>query len=778
MNESFYLSGKEWLLPVVLALIVAVGFVLWAYHKAPTDRKTRRICIGLKVLGIVLLLLCLVDPMVTEERAKPGGNLLALVADTSEGLNLTDASASRSRGAILQAALEAKSDNWQAKLANDFELKRYRFDTRLANLADFEDLKFAGSASRLGESLRTLDRRFRGQPLAGVVVFTDGVATDLGAGLSDLSGLPPVYPVIIGKGVPERDLAVGKVTATQTAFEDAPVTIVGQVEAHGHEGEEITAKLELLEANGTSASQTRRQTLTATRLDASLSFRFQVRPTVPGVLFYRITASASGKADEATQANNSRVVVVDRGAGPYRVLYVSGRANWEFKFLKRALDEDEEVALVGLIRIAKKEPKFTFKGRTGESSNPLFRGFKNEDQDTEEYDKPVLIRLNTRDADELKTGFPATPEELFAYNAVIIDDLEAGFFTSRQHSLVQEFVNRRGGGLLMLGGQESFRQGKYERTPIGGMLPVYLDSQGKVLALDNLSIDLTRDGWLQPWMRLRDKEDAEKKRLGEMTTFSSLNQVRGNKPGASVMATVETKGGGGPHPAIVTHKFGRGRVAAMLLGDFWKWGLAKPENHEDMDQAWRQMIRWLVADVPAPIELTVGKSTDAVGRELVVTARDKKFQLLDNAEVTLKVRTMGASDVIPLTAETDEENAGVYATQFVPRATGGYLAETEVRDPKGNLMGARQAGWSTDFAAAEYRSLAPNRALLEELASQTGGRTLTLSELDDFVEMLPSLRVPVTETLHSPVWHQTPFFILALACFVAEWFLRRRKGLP
>ena len=108
-------------------------------------------------------------------------------------------------------------------------------------------------------------------------------------------------------------------------------------------------------------------------------------------------------------------MVVDRGEGPYRVLYVSGRANWEFKFLKRALDDDDEVALVGLVRIAKKEPKFTFKGRTGESSNPLFRGFKNADQDTEEYDKPVLIRLNTRDAEELKGGFPTTAEELFEY---------------------------------------------------------------------------------------------------------------------------------------------------------------------------------------------------------------------------------------------------------------------------------------------------------------------------------------------------------------------------
>ena len=777
MSESFYLSGKEWLVPVAIALVVAMAFVWWAYHKAPTDGKTRFTCISLKIIGIVLLLLCLIDPMTTKERASPGANLLALVADTSEGLNLTDAGASQSRAANLQAALETKKESWQTKLAKDFELKRYRFDTRLANLTDFNDLTFEGSASRLGESIRTLARRFQGQPLAGILVFTDGVATDLETGLPDLSGLPPVYPVVIGKGSPERDLAVDKVTVTQTVFEDAPVTILGHVEAHGYEGEKVTAKLELLDANGTPATQPQELALTAGEPDAKLTFRFQVRPASSGILFYRFTTSASDET-EATSANNTRVVVVDRGKGPYRVLYVAGRANWEFKFLKRALEEDEEIALVGLVRIAKKEPKFTFKGRSGESSNPLFRGFKNEDQDTEEYDKPVLIRLNTRDADELKTGFPATAEELFAYSAVIIDDLEAAFFTSSQHALIQEFVNQRGGGLLMLGGQESFRQGKYERTPIGDMLPVYLDRQGKSTALDDLRLDLTRDGWLQPWMRLRDNEAEEKERLGQMAAFSSLNQVRGNKPGASVMASVQIKGKGSPYPALVTHKFGHGRVAAMLLGDVWRWGLSKPEHHDDMDQAWRQMIRWLIADVPASIEFTAGQATDTTGKSLLVTALDKAFQPLDNAEITLKVRTVGSPETIPLTAEADEEKAGVYSTQFIPRATGGYLAEAEVRDSAGKVMGRRQAGWTTDFAAAEYRSLSPNRPLLDDLANKTGGRVLRLDELDGFAEILPTLRVPVTETVHFPIWHQTPFFLLALACFVAEWFLRRRKGLP
>lgn len=778
MTDTLYFSGEEWLLPLGGTFVITLAIILWAYHKAPVDGKIRRICIGLKIVGVLLLLLCLIEPMTTTERVKPGGNLLALVADTSEGLNLTDAGDTRSRATHLQDALRTTSENWQTKLAHDFELKRYRFDTRLSNLTDFDELPFAGQASCLGDTLRTLERRFQGQPLAGIMIFTDGVATDLQAGLPDLTGLPPVYPVVIGETAPERDIALGKTTVTQTAFEDAPVTIECQVRALGYEGKEIKVKLELLDDNGTKAATGQELALPADEAEATLTFRFQVRPKSPGIHFYRLLAEASEGEKEATDANNARAVVIDRGEGPYRVLYVSGRANWEFKFLKRALEEDEEVNLVGLIRIAKKEPKFTFKGRSGESSNPLFRGFENKEQDTEEYDKPVLIRLNTRDADELKTGFPSTAEELFEYTAVIIDDLEASFFTSSQHALLQEFVSRRGGGLLMLGGQESFRQGKYGRTSVGGMLPVYLDKPGETLALDKLRLDLTRDGWLQPWTRLRDNEAAEKKRLAEMPPFASLNHVRGSKPGARVMASVKMEGKETAYPALVTHNFGRGRVAAMLVGDIWRWGLREAEQRKDMGQAWRQMIRWLIADVPARIELSAQQDNERLGRSLTVSVRDDEFQPLDNAKVSLQVQLVGSDDHIPLSPEPTDEKAGVYSSQFIPRSSGVYLAKAEARDAQGKITGKGEAGWTTDFAAAEYRSLTPNRALLEDLASKTGGRTLTLDELNEFTEELPSLSAPVTEMIHLPIWHQAPLFILALACFVSEWFLRRRKGLP
>ena len=330
----------------------------------------------------------------------------------------------------------------------------------------------------------------------------------------------------------------------------------------------------------------------------------------------------------------------------------------------------------------------------------------------------------------------------------------------------------------MLGGQESFRQGKYERTPIGNLLPVYLDNPQDTTALNNLKYSITRDGWLQPWVRLRDNESAETIRLEEMTEFVSLNRVRGKKPGANVLATVSTGNGLVNEPALITQPFGRGRVGSILLGDLWRWGLKGETQREDQDKAWRQMIRWLVADVPLPLELTTTQSPEKAGRTLKLKAHDKNYQPLDNATVSIKVRTVQTDKTIPLSAEAQTEEAGIYQAQYIPRNNGGYLAEAEVRDETGKLLGRQQAGWATDFAAAEYRSLAPNRALLEQIAGKTGGRVVELDELDSFVKELPALRAPVTEIRHYPLWHQGPIFLLALVCFAAEWFIRRRKGLP
>src|SRR5690606_10303858 len=131
-------------------------------------------------------------------------------------------------------------------------------------------------------------------------------------------------------------------------------------------------------------------------------------PPGSGVQFHEVSvalpdSSSSPVTDEATLHNNRRIVLFDRGRPAYRILYVGGRPNWEFKFLNRALLDDPQLQLVGLLRLALREPKFEFRGRSGEASNPLFRGFRGAD-DTTRYDQPVLTRINTRDEAELRGG--------------------------------------------------------------------------------------------------------------------------------------------------------------------------------------------------------------------------------------------------------------------------------------------------------------------------------------------------------------------------------------
>lgn len=794
MPTSLTFSSWNWLWPVIVFSVVALLVLVWSY-RASAGQPLRWVCLGLKAAGLVALALCLLEPLWLGQRARPGANLFAVVADNSQGLQVHDRNDPHSRGDALRKLVDSQQSPWQSSLANTFDVRRYLFDARLQATKDFSELNFEGRSTALSSALHTLGERFHGRPLAGVLLLTDGNATDLANGVTpDLQGLPPIYPVVIGKRDAVHDIAVQQVSVSQTSFEDAPVSLQADVTAAGYRGRPIVARL--VDRNGKTVQE---QTADARADGEAIAFRYQLKPEQPGLSFYQVRVSTPAeatapdsppaKSEEATLANNSRVFAVDRGQGPFRVLYVSGRPNWEFKFLNRAVQIDEQVQLVGLIRVAKREPKFDFRGRAGETSNPLFRGFGNQaPEDVQRYDQPVLVRLNTRDEVELRAGFPRTPEELYGYHAVILDDVEAEFFSPDQAQLLQRFVSERGGGLLMLGGMECFHEGKYLRTPIGDMLPVYLDQNdgANVEAPGPVHFQLAREGWLQAWARLRDNEADERARIEGMPAFEVFNRVRALKPGASVIASVRDEKGA-ELPALAVQRFGRGRTAALMVGDVWRWGLKDAAAHADMDRAWRQLVRWLISDVPNRVNCTTEPiAADANGAVRVqVRVRDEKFQPVDDASVVVEIEpvifegTAGAAGApLKLEAEPALSEPGLYQVTYVPRQTGGYKAVATVKNNAGADLGRAEAGWSTDLAAEEFRSLVPNVALLEDIARKTGGQVVAAEELDKFVRKLPELRAPVMETWSYPAWHTPVMFAFALGCLLTEWGLRRWRGMP
>jgi hypothetical protein len=312
------------------------------------------------------------------------------------------------------------------------------------------------------------------------------------------------------------------------------------------------------------------------------------------------------------------------------------------------------------------------------------------------------------------------------------------------------------------------------------MLPVYLDRDLAGAPREEFRLKLTREGWLQPWVRLRANEQDETKRLATMPVFKTANRIDSIKPGASVLAEVEDVAGG-VRPALAVQSFGRGRVAALTIADHWRWQLKREDPQEnDLDKAWRQTVRWLVADVPQPVEVETRRAAGAAGGqgvEIVVRCRDKQFEPLDNAEVKLKVHTPDSRE-IELIAEASDKGPGLYQATFAPRAAGAYRATVSVSAADGSTVGERETGWSVEPETEEFRTLAVNRPLLERIAAESNGEVLDINGLGSFVSSLPNRKIPMTETWTYPLWHQWQVFTLALVCLIGEWGLRRWRGLP
>ena len=779
--ENFW----TWLSFGILAILLAG--LLWTYSRARAIRPGNKAAFILKLLGILILMFCLIEPLWSGRRAKPGANLFAVIADNSSGMNVLDKGTDKTRSEILRDVLDVNDSRWMDSLAGYFQVRRYIFDSRLRRTTDFSEMAFDGRASSIGTTLRTIANRYKNRPLAGIILLTDGNATDMLDQPYDLSDVPPVYPVVIGSSQPQKDISLSNVSVSQSSFEDAPVTIKADVDASGYSGKTIA--IDLLDDSGKIIEH---KTENIGRDEQKKTVDFRLKPEDNGILFYSIDVKEQSGSDEslkaqtsseATMVNNRQNFVVDRGGGPYRVLYVTGRPNWEYKFLRRAVADDEQIDLVALVRVAKREPKFNWIGHAGEDTNPLYRGFGNqEDETAAQYDQPVLIRLNTVDQEELREGFPSSEEDLFRYHAIILDDVDSEFFTTPQMSLIRKFVSERGGGFMMFGGKESFQNGDFQNTAIAQILPVYLDKLPENPTSGQMFVDLSKEGWLQPWARLRDNELDERRRLSEMPPFKVLNRLPSIKPGASVVAYIGNEYQQ-QFPAVVVERFGNGRSAALTIGDIWRWGMKDSDKHSDMDKFWRQTLRWLVADVPERITLQATDKPDLTNQpvELRVNVRDKEFKPMDNVSVSIEVDDPQSDQTI-LKAEPVLNESGIFKAAYVPRSNGAYLARAIIKDSEGTELGKAETGWATELDALEFKSIKTNRPLLEKIAQQTGGRVIEADDLNRFVRGLPREEVPVTETWTRPLWDlpwiSQVIFLLALLCFIGEWALRRWKGFP
>lgn len=796
MTERFVFGSPQFFWPVLILWLALSAGVVWSTLRAPVRSGWLYLSAGMKIIALALLLAAVLEPMIAGERAREQANYFAVLVDNSQSMRIESESQDVIKSPHWTKIL-APEIGWQTRLAQDFQLRRYKFDRQLQSIHQFDELDWNGNGSQITENLQELRQRYAERPLAGILLFTDGNSTESSIKAESWKALGvPVYPVQTRQLDSLKDINLKRLTVTQTDFEASPVTIMAQFSAYGLAGKQ--ARLCLLDAQGKEL----KTTMIALSKDGEIiNHRFQFRPEGKGVQGFQVKVQLveelqlqpGTRSQEATLLNNSRYAVVDRGIGPYRILYLAGRPNWEFKFLRRALDLDEELKLRSLLRIARKEPKFSFRDSKVDSANPLFSGFEDiSEEDKEAYDEPVIIALGETDSDQPSRGFPKTAEELFEYHAIILDDIEHDFFTQEQLLLLRQFVSMRGGGLLMLGGQETLRGEALRNSPLGELLPVYPDDS---VIMNNAPAEnqqwrweLTREGWLQPWLRLTDNEEAEKKLLSERTSLGVVNRVSGLKPGASVLAE-GTDESGIRRPIMAAQKFGKGKSAAIMAGDLWRWAMHRQslEAEAPLMAAWRQTVRWLIADVPKRLQITIERGNNSAASQqantvnpLATTLRtavfDAEFKLVDNVKLTYTI-TAPSGKLIVLQGEPSEFQVGSFETSLVSNEEGVFRVEVVALAQDGSELGRGEVGWTSEPSAEEFEQLLPNTEWMKQIAEETQGEIINAQELESFAKGLPERNAPVTESYVYPIWHEPWVILCAISFFCLEWGIRRKSGL-
>jgi uncharacterized membrane protein len=436
------------------------------------------------------------------------------------------------------------------------------------------------------------------------------------------------------------------------------------------------------------------------------------------------------------------------------VLLVEGAPGFEHSFLKRAWAADPGLDLDSTVR----------KGKTDQGADTYY------------------IQASQSRSNALSNGYPARAEDLFAYDAIVLANLEATQLTREQQELTRAFVGTRGGGLLVLGARTFVKPGLSD-TPLEEVLPLQLVDRGETDAVLPVSssrgtnrVTLTPAGEAHPVMQLGSLDDT-RKRWDATPSLASTVPLGGPRPGASVLA-ITSGAGGVTRPLVAVQRYGHGRSLIFAGEAAWRWRMMLPSTDRSYDTFWRQALRWLALSSTDPVAIRVPASASPRDNlSLRVLARDAGFVPQTDATVDVEITSPdGRRDTVAAVQPRDKEEDGAFVARFRADSPGVYRLRATARRGASSL-GSASAALLVGGSDPEMTDPRLNLRVLQRVALRSGGRIVVPGDTSAVAERLraavPAARLAVTHDM----WHTGWSFALILTLLVSEWVLRRRWGL-
>ena len=742
----FVLLGAwpQWLLPVLIlaamaGLALLIGFRL---RDVSARLKSRRAWViwGIQSALIALLLLLLWEPAMSVSELNSRQNIIAVVVDDSRSMAIPDSDGKTRES----AALAALDGGLLAGLKKRFQVRIYRLGEGLQRVDDPRQIAPVENATHLGEGLKQLVASTSDLPVGAILLLSDGSQNtaelaETGIGADALQAIEnrrlPVHTIGFGEEEPARDVELEDVSVRATAATNARIAATISLAQHGYTGQKAT----LTVRDGNSLLAARQIALGAEGQIQSEPLFIPVGSAGAKNLTFAIEP-LSGEQNVANNALSRPVLVSD---AKRRILYVEGEPRWEYKFIRRAEDDDPTVQFVSMLRT---------------SENKIYR-------------------QGIGDPSELADGFPARPEDLFAYSGIVIGSVAADYFSPLQQELLHEYVDRRGGGILFLGGRRSLSDGGWGASSLNDLLPTFLPSGNRNFHRDPATVRLTAQGLDSPITRILDDPEQNAERWGKLTYLADYEDPGDPKPGATVLA--EMHAGRRTMPLLITQNYGHGRTAILATGGTWRWQMSEPLGDPSHRLFWQQLLRWLIADTPGPVTASMPTRLLMDRGEVRLTAqvRDRQFQPDADARVTAHIVGPQGIDAL-VDMRPSQDQAGEYEADWTAEKPGPYLAEVTAETPGSNppQLGQGVLTFQREDGVAENFHTGRNRRLLQQLSAETGGQYWKPSDLKNLPRNISYSEAGISVRSTRELWNMPVVFLLLLGLPGSEWLLRRKWG--
>lgn len=712
---------SPWIAATALGILATLAVIAFRKQHNELPVRIRATLLLLRISAFIFLTTWLLQPCRRTQAPKAGASQLGILLDASPSMSACrdcppQSQTSHTRWEEGTIVLKSIPQTLSTSIWRFCSGELFPFD------AGVQPAPLPGNTD-IGSALNALLQeatRPGALPLQSVLLISDGRqwGDAIGAARQFAAKGIPISTLCLGNAQNTSDVSISFGNETPSS-----VLIHEQAEAFLHVrntfSEDKNAKVTLRTAQG-NATASCKITIPAGKQEI-VTLPFPISDTIGEAIF---SASIEVEQNEGNPINNQAKHILTYDKPPkLHVLFMASNPDWEWRFIRKALENTENIALSALIRLGLSD---TENEKLPQEWQPNLRFYK--------------LDCDCGDA------FPSSAEFYKNYEAVIMPCESASALDEAERNALRHFVERQGGGLLWLGDasllpsdMKNLIPGENFENRTSGL------SDKVILASDDF---LFTELFVQP------------------TNIVSRSKYTVCHSPRKITRTV-LRDERGAALLLAEGNYGAGRVAWNGLSESWRW--AFNDSGALHAEFWKQLVMWLSANRQPQLELDLPDTGLIANRanEIAIRVLGPDFTPAQAANVRLTINGHEIT-IIP-----DLRESGRYFGLFTPSTADVVTLHFQVKCSQESEALTLDKYLMVNASGQELSELSPDETLMNDIARITGGQALTLPI--NWKKLPQSKKIPriVTE---NPLFPDCLMLLPAAMLLLLEYAIRRRNA--